>query len=523
MNYLFAFDLKKKEIIKNSNLPVIKKLNDAYMGSCKYSFISKAMLNENEFLAEADFWGINTHYWYIDENIFVCSDSVNEVISYVKNIQLSNTDILDVLFFGFPSSGRTIFRDINRLKASETLEFNFSDSKVKIAQIISLDQYFYKTKRKELSEDQLIKILNANFDNLNLQNPKIALSAGSDSRTILASLLHYGETPVAVTFGDERSLELKDVERLCRRFNIELEKINARMEPENYIAVLETYTKHANYLVTGQTIHIANIFDKNLGNQSAHIFLGFLGSEFIKGVLSELIVSYPLQDLISEKSIKQIIETRFGYLKTNVKKELEDYIVHKIIPKYFISKDKNYSLFRYCLYNLPSTVFGGPINLGQYQGYNVFLPYLSKTILEYAFSTGYGVLHNNNLMKNMSQRKSFLFQAQWVRLMSSRFYYSMIPQYGGSFFDICYLPKKIRSGRARLHKLIGKYIYNKPFSGQIERKYLIDCKKDYIKSNYNTSIISVLLNVDYIDKLNRIELDNLCHIMVCEKAIHESL
>lgn len=513
MDYILKFDLCKKEIIISNNIPYSVDLNSCFDN--KNILTSSAIFNNHKFIARSDFYGINTHYWFKDEKYFICSNSLLKILENLPNVKINKDDIYDILFFGFNLSGRTIFENIRRLKASEKLNYDLIKGMLNINKMHDLIEYFNKT-NSELNEENMAKIIDNNFSHISLNNPTIALSAGSDTRTILATLMKYNIHPEALSFGNDRGLEMYEIKKLCKKYKVNLSVINPRIESDNYIKWLRKLSRNSNYLINGQNIHIAKIFKST--SVKRDIFLGLFGSEFLKGVLSELMISYPFKDLINGVSIKNIISKHFCYLKNDVQMEMGKHIENKII-KNVICNDKNSTVINYSFYNLPSNVFAGPIIIGQNQGYNIILPYLLKDILKYAFSTGFGITNNNNIMDNYNWRKSFIFQSKWVKLMSKKLYMSFMYQYGGSLWSVPRLPRKVNILIKKIYEIYTKMIYRKPFTGLIERNYLNCTKREYIKNKFNDSMIANIIKGNTIHNMDRIKLDNIIYLLICEEAI----
>ena len=90
---------------------------------------------------------------------------------------------------------------------------------------------FYEFENEEFDHSVLQDLLDKNYFHPSNVNPYITLTAGSDTRAILAILLHYGMNPEAIVFGDERNLETFYVEKLCSKYNIHLNFINSKIDP----------------------------------------------------------------------------------------------------------------------------------------------------------------------------------------------------------------------------------------------------------------------------------------------------
>ena len=92
-------------------------------------------------------------------------------------------------------------------------------------------------------------------------------------------------------------------------------------------------------------------------------------------------------------------------------------------------------------------------------------------------------------------------------------------QYGGSLFSLSFLPKKINSLIKKIYITFIKIIYKKPFTGQIERDYLNKTKREYIKESLSNSIIKNIVKENEIHNMDRIQLDNIVYILICEDEI----
>ena len=512
MDYIFVCRSNRK--LEERNIPYSQKIYTSV-----HEYIESSAYSDNKkFFAKSDLWGINTHYWFKNDNVFMCSNSINSILSELQSIELSRERIYDVLFLGFPYEGSTVYENVQRLKADESLSFDCKEFRVKIDKINRLNELL-EFEEEELDVAKLQKILDNNFACSSSRVPYITLSAGSDTRTILATLFHYNMLPEAVVFGDDESLELYYVEKLCRKYGIAIHKIDSRIYPNDYIKELERYLKLGNHLVNGQNIHLARIFDNRI-DDNRDIYAGFMGSQFIKGQFSELMIGIPCRELLIGNQIKDIVSKHFYYLTENIKREFKDYLGDKLSKELLRGNDTNQDIINYLFYNIPSSVFAGPILSGQNQGYKIVLPFISPDILSYAYKTGYGIRDNISVMDDYDWRRQFLFQAHWCELMSNELYNSFIPQYGGSLRNLSKLPPKlcgrICGARKSIYSLWGRYILKRPFSGQIERQYQTPVKREYISNNIGKSIIGEYVDKGAVYKMDRATLDTIIYLLISD-------
>ena len=506
MDYLFVCSNNSQ--LKKLNIPFTSRV---YTSAKKY-IESSAEINSNQFIAASDLWGINTHYWYHNDHVFICSNSITQIKAEIKNIEIDRESIYDILFLGFPYEGKSLYKNIRRLKANEKLNFDINEFKLSIRGENGLDN-FYNSGEIEYDPDSLKKIFDDNYNGTEDISPFMTLSSGSDTRVILSILLHYDILPEAIVFGDGRSIELYYAQKLAAKYNIPITVLNSKISPDEYIFELKKYHSLGNHLVNGQGLHVARIFQNKLSSRRK-IYLGFLGSQFIKGHFSEVMISPPFKKLLLGAEFDDVFNYHYNFLSETIKKEFAEYLRDSLLNNLLQESDPRLNIINYLYRNITSTQFGGLINCAQQQGYEVVIPFLSSDLILYAYKTGHNIIKNISMFEGFNWRKQFLFQSRMCKLMSDELYSSYLPQYGGSLKSVTVLPRQICRTRKFLYKQWAKYHLGRPFFEQIEREYLNNVKKKYLRQNLTRTILPEIIDPKFINGLDMVTLDGLMYLAI---------
>lgn len=386
------------------------------------SLLSMSCINEKWFACLSDYWGIMTHYYCQTQEFFLCSNNIF-LVSHLMEARISTASFYDFLFFTRPRKDRTWFEGIKRLYPGQQLAYDMGSHSVKLSSATdlsgllkdsesdlfrNLDDFFLKAKQK--------------IDN---QPVVISLSAGSDSRTLLACLRHYGFEVKARSWGGDNFLETKKIQKLVNKFNIPWDLIPS----DDYLTdFLENY-KRGILVSNGLLPALHHQFYYDRLDPFCTVFEGYFGSEFVKGELSDGMFTRLYYDVIHGHSVKDTVERYVNEFSAEFKNAFAGYIRDEYGEEFDgIQSDTGLEKFQsYLLEFLPSKRFAGIFLSALAHGIDPYYPYISPGILAAVFNGGYGIKRNVSVRDDFSGSiKSIEVQSKIVKRMDNEIFRSLL-------------------------------------------------------------------------------------------------
>lgn len=452
----------------------------------QHSLISEAKINENEFNCITDFFGILTHYFYYDSNSFICSNNIF-LIAYLVEVKISEEAIFDALIFKKPRGDKTWFSNIKCLAPSEKLIYNLDTHK------------FFKSKCSNLF-DSLFEEINQNYIEVftdffrkfkltnSCENIGLSLSAGCDSRTILAGLLTVSKKFKTFSWGGSNYLETYKIKKLIKNLDIE----NLLVTFDDLIENYNTYLIKAFYITSGLLASVHYYYYYSKLPPKICLFEGYIGSEFVKGELSDGMYTDVFYDVIKENlSVKDSIEKHFPSVNSIWKKKFIDYLNYYYTDN-FKNVDTNEGKIefqKFLIEHLPSKIFAGVLLNGVGLGLKYFLPYFSPIFLKSLFSAGYGIKNNISIRNDFpGSIKIVQAQAKIVKELNKKIYYSILDRnirFSESFLPL-FISNLLRVKRNILKKI---KIKNDTVLDQVDFKNILK-NSTYHKKGLNEVFLS---------------------------------
>ena len=180
---------------------IVKDLREEKSGSLHYdSLVSLSIMDGPYFFAKTDFWGIQQHYWFKDENTFVCSNNIF-IIAKLLCLKISESALFEYFFFLAPLNEHTWFEKIKVLQPNQALAYNLIDNLLRLTPEFNLhDELIEKNQPNNVIDIVSRFYINAAV-RLSDKKSLICLSSGSDSRTALSGLIKHNLLDKAVCFG----------------------------------------------------------------------------------------------------------------------------------------------------------------------------------------------------------------------------------------------------------------------------------------------------------------------------------
>ena len=171
----------------------------------EHSLYSSASYENGIFKCKTDIYGVQSHYYYKEKETFIASNNLI-YIAYLTGEKYSEESIFDALVFKKPRRERTWFKNIKCLTPGESLTYSQNENALT------------KNKSKELYEtlfshdkNDFIEVFTDFFTKFKATgtetNIGLSLSAGADSRAVLAGLLSTGKKFTAYSWGGQNYFE----------------------------------------------------------------------------------------------------------------------------------------------------------------------------------------------------------------------------------------------------------------------------------------------------------------------------
>jgi hypothetical protein len=368
-----------------------KLMNGEFISNAEIdSLISLSCINKQHFACMTDFWGIMTHYWSKSEDTFICSNNIF-LISLLIGGKLSKDALYEYLFFLATRKDKTWFENIKCLLPGQQLIFNISKNSLKLSKsndfstllnshdfnlIETVEGFFVKAGKK-------IESTKKNY---------IGLSAGSDSHTILAFLRHCHINHEAISYGRNYVFETYKIKKFTKKYKIPWRLVNLEGFEDRFNELFLKGTLISNGLLNPILLHAMILY--NQIEQENTLFEGILGSEFVKGEISEMMVSDLHRDVIVKGiSIREAIEKYYPELSNAEKESMYKYINDNYGMELLdINSSGGLNYFQhFALETLPRKIFNGFISIELANGISSYYPFLSPKIICSIFSNKYGL------------------------------------------------------------------------------------------------------------------------------------
>ncbi|MFC2088119.1 asparagine synthase-related protein [Calditrichota bacterium] len=172
---------------------------------------------ENELVLINDTFGSFPIYYCHLKNIFIFSSQIKALSSVLYERNISEISLAERLLLGFSINGKTILENVYHVWPGTILKLKNN----RINQIKYFDPRYIE--KKDYSDlDNIVSSFSNSISirfNKNERNA-VALSGGFDSRVIWSEIYNQKYPARAVTFGTEKSLDIKIAQEICKKLNI---------------------------------------------------------------------------------------------------------------------------------------------------------------------------------------------------------------------------------------------------------------------------------------------------------------
>lgn len=388
----------------------------------EHEIYSLAWLNGHHFYCNSDYMGIFTHYYYEDNNTFIASDNLL-LIANLIDAQFSENGIFDAVLFKKPFGSNTWYQNIYCLTAGNILSFDMNSTK--IDKIGSTDFNDLLDGSRSDYIDSFSEIFNKIKISENMSTC-LSLSAGSDSRSVLAGLLNAKKKFKAYSWGGANYLETYKIRKIVQEFDLEWDLVDFAKLMNDYAR----YHYQSIYHSSGLSPAIHHFFYRANLPRNSYLFEGYGGSEFVKGEHSDGMYSDIFKAVIKENlSIKDSIARHFPGANASTLSNLTEYLSENY-SQYFesINTDSGKKKFQLYLLNfLPAKIFSGIFKPSEIYGLNLIEPFFSPKILSSLFGNDLGIKENLSLRNDFAGViKSIKPEALIIKKMNPVLYKSLL-------------------------------------------------------------------------------------------------
>lgn len=258
----------------------------AYINNYKGNFILIAFFEETIYICNDQF-GIDKFFYVHSQNNFLASDNISFIKQNVP-LSLSQKNILKYFIFNYFANGSTIYNECHYSTEAQCYKIGdtISNSKYFFIQQFIDDRKVTFTKKESITHAVSLwkEIINQYKDFFTHSQVCQTLTAGMDSRMILAGFRANNFNPATFTFGRADSLDVVHAKKIAGA--LQLKHLHF-FPDDDFFLNYEQIAKKVNALSSGMAsiyrAHRLNAYKKMQQNDAA-LFFGFIGSEIIRGL-----------------------------------------------------------------------------------------------------------------------------------------------------------------------------------------------------------------------------------------------
>lgn len=447
------------------------------------SLVSLSCSNEKRFACLSDFWGLTTHYWHRSEETFACGSNAM-LVANIAESAFSKEALYEYLFYSWARRDRTWFTNVSCLRPGQQMIFDLERRTMQLSAGTNFQEFLEPTSR------DLIAAVETFFHRANHRiGPEctnyLTLSAGSDSRTVLACMRAFRMRPHAVSFGRYDMLETRAVTELTHSLHIPWLYVDMEGFEEKFEELFIEGTFFSSGLLNPLRTHYVWMYNHiRRGNT---LFEGILGSEFAKGEIAvPALAAHPYHDVVVKgASVAASVDAHYPQLPAEFRRTMTAYLEETFGSELLAvdTKQGERAFQTYLLEDIPCKVFSAIISIVKANSISPYYPFLSPSLIHAIFN------NNAGMRRSLSVRRDFIgpikclkAEARIVRHMDKEIYGSTLDR-NVSFKEV------LAGGRsARVHKRardLGRKITSRHLmGGQIDVSKLLVALRDHISGSH---------------------------------------
>jgi asparagine synthetase B (glutamine-hydrolysing) len=256
------------------------------LNAYKGNFVIIVFFN-NQLHVFNDHFGINKYFYYHLQDKFIASSSLHHISSNVS-LKLSKKNILKYFVFNYFIGGITIYE--NCFNSSPASSHTLTND-ICYKEYFSINDFiderkvvYSKSESVRMASNLWKEIIKDYLNKFSGKRISQTLTAGMDSRLILAGFRANNYNPSTFTFGRGDSLDVIHAKKIASRLKLKHDHLFP--EPEFF----ENYSNDAEKIITissgMSSVFRAHRFDayRKMKDNYDVLFFGFIGSETIRGI-----------------------------------------------------------------------------------------------------------------------------------------------------------------------------------------------------------------------------------------------
>jgi hypothetical protein len=388
------------------------------------SFVNFADVSGSRFVAASGFWGLQHHYYHSDDETFICSNNVF-IVASILGSRLSETSWFEYLFFNWPLNENTWFENIRALDPGQAVVFDWEARRLNVTPRPDL----YSELTRSSGATDVAAEADAFFERvapvLRERKAVIGLSAGSGSRTILAGLMKHKLLDHAASFGRDDFIETREIKRLTSKLRIKSVVYQTPGLFADWNASFYRGTLLTNGLLSPFRVH----YVKYYGRIDGHAwFEGFLGSEFVKGVIAPgaMAAKSHLQVVRDGLKVRDVVNGNFGSLPAALRTTMDAYLsdAYAEVLKPITTPQGVRSFASFIFESDPSKCFG-PLMILAGQKMKTYYPFLSPRLIR-ALGPQAGLLQHALRPRFADHLSCLLHEGRMVKRLDRKVYESRL-------------------------------------------------------------------------------------------------
>lgn len=307
-------------------LEEVKSENFSYINNFKGNFNIICFFN-NQLILFNDQFGIKKYFYYQSNNVFLASNHIKFILKNIT-LEVSKVNIIKYFIFNYFVDGSTIYEKCNYSKAGTYFTLS---NEYKTDEYFSINDFVDKKEIKYSVKDSIIRgselwkqIIKQYINSFEGKRISQTLTAGLDSRLILAGFRSNNYIPSTFTFGRKDSLDVIHAQKIAKKLKI----THTHLYPnDDFFCDYSRKAKEVVALSSGMSsLYRAHRYDayKRMKNSYDVLFFGFIGSEIIRGLYPD---GLTVPKIISDYWLNNAIDIQKYYPKnwfSLTKNELSD-------------------------------------------------------------------------------------------------------------------------------------------------------------------------------------------------------
>ena len=446
------------------------------------SLVSMARATVDDFLCVTDSWGIQNHYWFMDDDVFICSNNLLLVARAIE-ADLSKTAFFEYLFFLSPLGERTWFDNIRTLRPGQSLVYDRVSRKLETGPYFDpVDELFDRDPSSRTIEEASDAFFSRAVNVLSGRRAALLLSAGSDSRTVLSALRKSGLPITAYSFGTPDLRATVEIEALVSMLGLDWDLVDISPLAGGWEERFRSSCLLTSGYLNPLRVHYDLLYER-IPREHA-VFEGIFGSQSIKGEFCEgSTVGRCYAEVIRRgNTVEGAVKKHCPGISPDLAGRMVEYI-SDTYGRDMIDTDtgagmRNFYSLAFSM--VPGRIFSGMMLLGASE-HDTYYPFLSFDLLRSVYSRGLGARRSLSIRSDFPGPVAALVpESIIVRSMDREIYRSVLDR-GVSFREALEYPMKLSEAIRKARNLIRKIRFRGYFAGQVDNTAIHVKMASYIR------------------------------------------